>query len=79
MPSLKVGLLFKFRNVSYLLRHPVYSHNFKPIFQKKKLDNKNDTGTPIVAWLAKICNFDRSFIKFCLYMYMMPYMTERIQ
>ena len=25
MPSLKVGLLFKFRNVSYLLGHPVYS------------------------------------------------------
>ena len=23
MPSLKVGLLFKFRNVSYLLGHPV--------------------------------------------------------
>ena len=41
--------------------------------------NKNDTGTPIVAWLAKICNFDRTFIKFCLYKYMMPYMTERIQ
>ena len=25
--SLKVGLFFKFRNVSYLLGHPVYSHN----------------------------------------------------
>ena len=75
MPSLKVGLLFKFRNVSYLLGHPVYSHNLKPFFFKKILDNKNDTGTPIVAWLAKICYFDRTFIKF----YMMPYMTERIQ
>ena len=76
MPSLKVGLLFKFRNVSYLLGHPVYSHNLKPIFQKKKiLDNKNDTGTPIVAWLAKICSFDRIFITFCLYKYMMPYRT----
>ena len=82
MPSLKVGLLFKFRNVSYLLGHPVYSHNLKPIFQKKtpkKLDNKNDTGTPIVAWLAKICNFDRIFIKFCVCKYMMLYMAERIQ
>ena len=78
MPSLKVGLLFNFRNVSYLLEHQVYSHNLKPIFQKI-LDNKNDTGTPIVAWLAKICNFDRTFITFCLYKYMMPYMTERIQ
>ena len=75
MPSLKVGLLFKFRNVSYLLGHPVYSHNFF----KKILDNKNDTGTPKVAWLAKICNFDRTFIKFCLYKYMVPYMPERIQ
>ena len=49
MSSLNVGLLFKFRNVSYLLGHPVYSHNLKPIFFKKILDNKNDTGTPIVA------------------------------
>ena len=79
MPSLNVGLLFKFRNVSYLWRHPVYSHNLKTNFFKKILDNKNDTGTPIVAWLAKICNFDRTFIKFCLYKYMMPYMTEHIQ
>ena len=36
MPSLKVGLLFKFRNVSYLLGHPVYSHNLKPFFFQKK-------------------------------------------
>ena len=36
MPSLKDGLLFKFRNVSYLLGHPVYSHNLKPVFLKKK-------------------------------------------
>ena len=79
MPSLKVGLLFKFRNVSYLLGHPVYSHNLEPFFFKKILDNKNDTGTPKVAWLAKICNFDRTFIKFCLYKYMVPYMPERIQ
>ena len=79
MPSLKVGLLFKFRNVSYLLGHPVYSHNLKPFFSKKILDNQNDTGTPIVAWLAKICNFDRTFIKFCLYKYMVRYMPERIQ
>ena len=80
MPSLKVGRLFKFRNVPYLLGHPVYSHNLKPIFFVKKiLDNKNDTGTPIVAWFAKICNYDRKFIKFCLYKYMIPYMTERIQ
>ena len=79
MPSLKVGLLFKFRNVSYLLGHPVYSHNLKPIFQKKILGNKNDTGTPIVPWLAKICYFDGTFIKFCLYKYMMLCMTERIQ
>ena len=35
MPSLKVGLLFKFKNISYLLGHPVYSHNLKPIFFKK--------------------------------------------
>ena len=76
MPSLKVGRLFKFRNVQYLLGHPVYSHNLKPFFFKKILDNKNDTGTPIVAWLAKICKVDRTFIKFCLYKYMIPYMTE---
>ena len=76
MPSLKVGLLFKIRNVSYLLGHPVCSHNLKPIFLKKMLDNKNDTGTPIVAWLAKIYKFDRTFIKFCMYKYMMLYITE---
>ena len=79
MPSLNVGLLFKFRNVSYLLGHPVYSHNLKPSFFQKILDNKNDTGTPKVAWLAKICNFDRTLIKFCLYKYMVLYMPERIQ
>ena len=33
--ALKVGLLFKFRNVSYLLGLPVYSHHLKPIFFKK--------------------------------------------
>ena len=44
MPSLEVGLLFKFRNVSYLYGRPVYSHYLKPIFSKKILDNKNDTG-----------------------------------
>ena len=77
MPSLKVRLLFKFRNVSYLLGHPVYSHNLKLI--KKILDHINGTDTPIVARLAKICSFDRTFIKFCLYKYMMPNMTERIQ
>ena len=27
MPNLMVGLLLKFRKVSYLLGHPVYSHN----------------------------------------------------
>ena len=75
MPSLKVGLLFKFRNVSYLLGHPVYSHNLKPFFFSKITRQHNDTGTPIVTWLAKIFYFDRTFIKF----YMMPYMTERIQ
>ena len=79
MPSLKVGLLLKFKNVSYLLGHPVYSHNLKPFFFQKIPDNRNDTGTPIVAWLTKICNFDRTFIKFCSSKYMMPYMTERIQ
>ena len=78
MPSLNVGLLFKFRNVSYILGHPVYSHNLKPTVSKI-LDNKNGTCTPIVARLAKICNFDRTFFKFCLYKYMMLYMTERIQ
>ena len=78
MPSLKVELLFKSRNVSYLLGHPVYSHNLKPFFQKNTRQ-QNDTGTPIVAWLAKICNFDRTFIKFCLYKYMVPYMPEQIQ
>ena len=76
---LKVGLMFKLRNVSHLLGHPVYSHNLKPFYSPKILDNRNDTGTQIVAWLAKICNFDRTFIKFYLYMYMIPYMTERIQ
>ena len=35
MPSLKVGLLFKFKNVSYLLGHPVYSHNLKRFLKKK--------------------------------------------
>ena len=77
MPSLKVGLLLKFSKVSYLLRHPVYSHN--KIVSKKILDSKNGTDTPIVARLATICNFDRTFIKFCLYKYMMPYTTERLQ
>ena len=65
MPSLKVGRLFKFRNVPYLLGHPVYSHNLKQIFFFKKiLDNKNDTGTPIVAWLAKICNLTEHSLNF---------------
>ena len=27
MPNLKVGILFKFRNVSYLLGHPVHQNN----------------------------------------------------
>ena len=76
MTSLKVGLLLKFRKVSYLLGHPLYSHNK---IVSKILDYKNGTGTPIVARLATICNFDRTFIKFCLYKYMIPYTTERIQ
>ena len=52
MPSLKFGFYSSLENVSYLLGHPVYSHNLKPFFFKKILGNKNDTGNPIVAWLA---------------------------
>ena len=72
MPSLKVGLLLKFRKF-----HTFWETLFIAIIKlfQKILDNKNGTGTPIVARLATICNFDRTFIKFCLYKYMMPYTT----